>query len=93
MRDIIQIAKQGLNDLKKHVIGIFYINGKFDLIISHTDDTVDTLHISDFGIIQECYNMPKKYGRMILFENGKTMDEVLRNPFEWAEYVEQFYTK
>jgi hypothetical protein len=93
MRNDIQIAKQGLNDLKKHVIGIFQINGSFELIINCKEETIDTLNITPFGIIQECCGIPKSFGKVVLFGNYLTMEDVLNDPFEWMEYIEQFNTK
>lgn len=93
MRKRLEIAKQGLNDLKNDVIGIFKVGNKYELIIKCNEDTVDTICITNFGIIQECYNIPKHYGTVILFEDGKKMDEILRNPFEWVEYIEKFDIK
>lgn len=81
-----------LNSIKDHVIGLFKVRGKFHLVLNHqpSNNTVDTLFITELGAIQKDFNTPVDYGKLKLFKDGKNMNQVLANPFEWSEFIESF---
>lgn len=83
-------AQKELDNLKDKVIGIFkgHLNAPYELIVKCNKDTIDTIHITVFGAIQESYGMPKHYGKVALFGKNKSMNDVLKNPFEWSEFIE-----
>lgn len=87
-------AQKSLNDLKPFIIGVFKNNngGVYELVL-HFDkvyETIDVIHITQFGAIQETYGIPLNYGQLELFEDNKKMDEVLVNPMEWVEFINKF---
>lgn len=90
----IQKAQQELNTLKNDVIGIFKMNGRVDisLVVNHqeTNQTIDTITITNFGAIRLEYNLPLSFGTLHLFPDNKNMNEMLDNPFEWDKFMKQF---
>jgi hypothetical protein len=90
----IQKAQQELNTLKNDVIGIFKMNGRIDinLVVNYqeTNQTIDTITITNFGAIQLEYNLPLSFGTLHLFPDNKNMNEMLDNPFEWDKFIKQF---
>lgn len=82
-------AQVELNKLKGNVIGIFkgIKDAPYELIVGVNDESIDTIHITSFGAIQESYGMPKHYGKIALFPNGKNMNDMLSEPFEWSKFI------
>lgn len=80
------------NDLKDHVIGIIKVRGRYNLVCEHspTNETVDIVRFTDFGIAISEYNLPTSHGQLILFPEGKSMNDMLNSPFEWADFIYQF---
>ena len=86
-----QNLRSSLEAFKRDVIGLVKNNDRFDLIVfKHSEDKIDTITITQFGAIQENYMFPVKYGEVKYFPNGKNMDEMLDNPFEWDAFMKQF---
>lgn len=87
-------ARNSLNDLKPFIIGVFKnsTGGTYELVLHYNKmyGTVDTIHITQFGAIQQHYERPINYGQLELFEDNKKMDEVLVNPMEWVEIINKF---
>lgn len=88
-------AQNELNIFKDSVIGVFKgrSNAPYELVVKNDEDTIDTIHITVFGAIQESYGMPKHYGKTALFPDGKNMNEMLKEPFEWANFIEVNFLK
>ena len=87
-----QEAKISLERLKNDVIGLVKNQNRFDLIIYKWDDldAIDTVTITQFGIIQENFRFPISYGEVKYFPQGKNMNEMLENPFEWDSFIKSF---
>lgn len=87
-------AQQELNTLKNDVIGLFKVNGRIDLslVVNHqeTNQTVDTITITNYGIIQLEYNIPLEFGKLQMFPQGKNMNQMLSNPFEFDAFIKSF---
>lgn len=85
-------AQNELNALKDYVIGVFKNRNSnvFELVTEVNDDTINVIRITQFGIIQKEFNLPVHYGVLHLFPDNKNMNEMLNNPFEWAEFIEKF---
>ncbi len=83
-----------LNTLKDSVIGIFKHRqlGVFELVFSINKqfETIETCFISQFGAIQRGFSVPYQQGTLHLFPDNKNMNQMLDNPFEWAEFINQF---
>ena len=94
MKQHITVARIELNALKKHVIGIFKIRqlNDFELVLKYNEDnnTLDTLDITQFGIINESFGVPLIFGTYKEFPNQVTMEEMLLNPFEWDKFIKSF---
>jgi hypothetical protein len=52
--------------------------------------TIDTITFSQFGNIQEKFNLPIDYGVLKLFPDNKNMNDMLDNPFEWNAFIKSF---
>ena len=87
-------AQQELNILKNDVIGIFRRNGRIDLslVVNHQEvnQTVDTITITNYGIIQLEYNIPLEIGKLQMFPNNKNFNDMLENPFEFDAFIKSF---
>jgi hypothetical protein len=83
-------AQNELNDLKNQVIGIFKSSkdAPFELIVGKNTNSIDTIHITNFGAIQKSFHIPNHIGKVVFFEGGKNMNDMLNEPFEWAEFME-----
>lgn len=90
----IRTAQDGLTLLKEDVIGIYkhHTLGVFELVLSINKQlkTIETCFISQFGVIQRGYSIPYQQGKLILFPDGKNMNNMLENPFEWEKFIKQF---
>ena len=89
----IRKAQQELNNIKNDVIGLYKISDCFELVVDFDKDTstIDTINITEFGSLHQNYNVPfKKIGQFFLFPNGKNMNEMLVNPFEWSDFIKSF---
>lgn len=89
-----QQAQIQLDELKNDVIGLFKMRNSnlFELVVNcqETNNTIDVIRITQFGVIQKEFSLPTHYGRLHLFLNNKTMNQMLDNPFKWAEFMKQF---
>ena len=86
-------AQQELNTLKNDVIGLFKMRNSnvFELVTDVNDnDTIDVIRITQFGIVQEEYNLPIHYGTLKMFEEGKNFNDMLSNPFEFDAFIKSF---
>lgn len=90
----ITTAQQALDSLKNEVIGIYKHRslGVFELVLNINKDaeTITTVFISSFGAIQKGYGVQYQQGQLRIFPNGKNMNDMLNNPFEWSEFINQF---
>ena len=88
-----QQTQMQLDELKHGIIGLFKMksSNQFEMVIEVNDnDTIDTIRFTQFGIVQEEFNLPIHYGTYKIFPDNKNMNEMLDNPFEWNEFVESF---
>jgi hypothetical protein len=88
----IRNAQNELNTLKNDVIGIFKMRDVFLLVVNHQEpnNTIDIIRVTQFAVIQLEFNLPIHFGTLHLFPDNKNMNEMLENPFEWAEFIKQF---
>lgn len=86
-----QHLRNSLEAFKRDVIGLVKNQDRFDLIVyKHSDELIDTFTITQFGALQENFQFPTKYGEVKYFPNGKNMDEMLENPFEFDAFIKSF---
>ena len=89
-----QQAQRELNTLKNDVIGLFKMRNSnvFELVINcqETNQTIDVIRITQFGVIQKEFNLPTHFGRLHLFPNNKNMNQMLDNPFDWNDFISSF---
>ena len=91
-----QQAQMQLDELKYGIIGLFKMRGSnvFKLVTDVNDnDTIDVIRVTQFGIIQQEYNLPIHYGTLKLFPDNKNMVEMLDNPFDWNDFISSFSPK
>ena len=91
-----QQAQMQLDELKHGIIGLFKSGGSnnFELVTDVNDnDTIDVIRITQFGIIQQEYNLPIHYGTLQLFPDNMNMFEMLDNPFDWNDFISSFPAK
>ena len=89
----IQNTRESLDTLKNEVIGLYKISDCFELVVDFDKDTstIDTINITEFGSLHQNYNIPfKRIGQFFLFPNGKNMNEMLVDPFEWSDFIKSF---
>lgn len=86
------MAKSELDDIKKYVIGVFYLPqvGQFELVIRENDTTLDTIAITSFGVINESFSVPKHFGDYHKFPENKYMRQMLKDPQDWADFIKKF---
>lgn len=93
MRSIIHLRKE-LFELRNDVIGLFKhrTTGAFELVLEVDDAryVIDSVFISSFGAISPSYGMPTNSGTLILFPDGKNMNDMLDDPFEWDTFIKSF---
>jgi hypothetical protein len=86
-----QHLRNSLEAFKRDVIGLVKNQDRFDLIVyKHNEDFIDTFTISQFGAIHENFRFPISYGEVKYFPKGKSMDEMLDNPFELDAFIKSF---
>ena len=79
-----------LNELKHGIIGIYKDSLGFRMVTDINDNgNIDSIRFTEFGTIQEEYNAPLR-GKLKMFQDGKSMHQMLDNPFEWFEFMEDF---
>lgn len=90
----IQRVNTELNSLKNDVIGVYKHSkiGVFELVLKINKDaeTIETVFISQFGAIQRGFSIPYQQGQLIMFPQGKNMNQILDNPFEWDAFIKSF---
>jgi hypothetical protein len=90
----IRNAQQELNNLKNDVIGLFKMRNSnvFELVVNHqeTNQMIDVIRVTQFAVVQLEYNLPIHFGQLIMFPQGKNMNEMLNNPFEFDAFIKQF---
>jgi uncharacterized protein YqgQ len=86
-----QQAQIQLDELKHGIIGLFKMrnSSQFEMIID-INDTIDVVRFTQFGVIQEEFNLSIHYGILKLFPDNKSMIEMLDNPFEWDAFIKSF---
>ena len=94
MNNNINIAQQGLNSLKNDVIGLYKHRslGVFEMVlkVNKESETIETVFISQFGAIQRGFSVPYQQGQLIMFPQGKNMNQMLDNPFEFDAFIKSF---
>ena len=88
-----QQAQMQLDELKYGIIGLFKSRGSnnFELVTDVNDnDTIDVIRITQFGAIQQEFNLPIHYGTLKMFEEGKNFNDMLSNPFEFDAFIKSF---
>lgn len=88
-----QQAQIQLDELKHGIIGLFKMKNSnvFELVVDVNDnDTIDVIRITQFGAIQEEFNLPIHYGSLKLFPDNRSMFDMLDNPFEWDAFIKSF---
>ena len=90
----IKNAQNELDTLKNDVIGIYKHRtlGVFELVLKINKDaeTIETIFISQFGAIQRGFGIPYQQGQLIMFPQGKNMNQMLDNPFEFDAFIKSF---
>lgn len=94
MNNNINIAQQGLNSLKNDVIGLYKHRslGVFEMVlkVNKESETIETVFISQLGAIQRGFSVPYQQGQLIMFPQGKNMNQMLDNPFEFDDFIKSF---
>ena len=88
-----QQAQMQLDELKYGIIGLFKNRGSnnFELVTDVNDnDTIDVIRITQFGVIQQEYNLPIHFGTLKLFPDNMNMNQMLDNPFDWNDFINSF---
>jgi len=88
-----QQAQTQLDELKFGVIGLFKMRNSdhFELVTDVNDnDTIDVIRFTQFGVIQQEFNLPIQRGTLKLFPYGFDMIAMLDMPFEWSEFIKSF---
>ena len=91
-----QQAQMQLDELKHGIIGLFKSrnSNNFELVTDvNENDTIDVIRITQFGIIQQEYNLAIHYGTLKLFPDNMNMVEMLDNPFDWNDFINSFSAK
>lgn len=85
-------AQKELNNLKNDAIGLFKMQGKFELVVNFqtVNNTVDTLSLTEFGAIHINYNVNTDFGKLKLFPDNRNMNQMLDNPYEWNDFINSF---
>ncbi len=89
----IKKVQQELDNIKNDVIGLFKMRNSnvFELVIKVKEfATIDVIRITQFGAVQQEFNLPTHYGQLVMFPQGKNMNQMLDNPFEFDSFVKQF---
>lgn len=89
MKTVIATQEQ-LNILKNDVVGIFKSNGLFELVLSYDEEFINSIVITQFGAIQQQFNIPRRFGILKIFPDDKNMKEMLDFPFAWDAFMKQF---
>ena len=85
-----QQAKIQLNELKHGIIGIYKDSLGFRMVTDINDNgNINSIRFTEFGTIQKEYNAQLR-GKLKMFQDGKSMHQMLDNPFEWIEFMEDF---
>lgn len=94
MLDKVRKVSLELITLKEKVIGLFkYPSSEhFELVVSVDEErgTFNSFRITQFGAIQQLYNMPSDKGVLHLFPEGKNMNDMLNQPMVWVEFLDKF---
>lgn len=92
--DQIQKAQRFLDLIKNDVIGLFKMKNskRFELVTRINEkNTLDTISISQFGAISKSFCLPyQHYGHLELFPDGKNMNQMLDEPFEFDAFIKKF---
>ena len=86
-----QQAQIQLDELKNSIIGIYKDNLGFRMVTDvNNNGTIDTIRFTEFGTIRKEFNAPLRAGKLAMFDDNKTMNQMLDNSFEWAGFMKQF---
>ena len=89
-----QQAQMQLDELKHGVIGLFKMRSKdapYEMVVGVNEgNTIDTIRFTQFGVIQEGFNLPTHYGVLKLFPDNKSMSDMLDSPYEFDEFLKSF---
>lgn len=91
-----QQAQMQLDELKHGIIGLFKMRGSnnFELVTDVNDnESIDVIRITQFGVIQQEYNLPIHFGTLKLFPDNMNMFEMLESPFDWNDFISSFSAK
>lgn len=80
--------------LKNEVIGLIRLRSSriviFELVVVDNGDTVDTINVTQFGIVNESFSLPKSIGTYHSFPDGQNMNELLTDPYAWETFMNRF---
>ncbi len=82
----------GLYNLKDEVIGIYHHANTTYLVLEHNTESNNisiAVNVTQFGAIQTNYGMPN-IGHLELFPDGKNMNDMLNDPFQWTMFISKF---
>lgn len=95
MNNTINKVINSLEELKNNVIGIYKhpnIN-VYELIVNINnieEGVIDTVCISNLGGVSECFGLPINNGQYHLFPVGTNMNDMLKDPFVFQDFLKKF---
>lgn len=86
-------AQREINLLTDNVIGLFKLDDEkaFNWVTKVNDnDTIDTMSISQFGIVSQLFSLPIKYGKLKLFPYGMSLTKFRAIEYEFFDFIDSF---
>lgn len=90
MTNFIYDTQKALGNLQDKVIGLFVMNGTdyIDLVVEVDGDLIKTVHVSSLAAASVTH-LPANKGKLVMFENGKTLTDMKREPFKLQDLCDE----
>lgn len=96
MISTIGLSKE-IDSIRGQVIGLIYSirDNSESLVLNYYEENqrVDTLKVTPLLGIQTSFNVPVGPDILMLFPEDKNFNQLLQNPYEYTEFIEQFREK
>lgn len=83
-------TEKACNNLQSNVIGLFRVHGTkhIDLVVENERDSLKTVTIGSLGGVSVTH-LPSSKGKLIMFDEGKSLQDMKSNPFKLKEITDE----
>jgi len=86
---VLEKLSNNLEELRGQVIGIAFVGGRMELVVSKVNNYLKTVTITKWGALQTTHIDKEMVSRYIELPNNWTLLDAVNNPFEFADFCKK----